>query len=85
MNSCYPFQVAEKDHVTFTELVGELTLNCVSDLEKARYEAPLMLSSLQAECAFYVCQFYNNVREILQLVVCFLYNLFAELYFDGSR
>ncbi|KAI0236666.1 Hillarin [Lamellibrachia satsuma] len=32
----YVFSVAEKDQSTFTDLVAELTTNCVTDLEKAR-------------------------------------------------
>lgn len=32
----YVFKVAESEHNTFTELVAQLTLNCISDMEKAR-------------------------------------------------
>ena len=36
ISSFLSLQVAESDQATFTDLVRELTQNCVSDLEKAR-------------------------------------------------
>ncbi len=36
ISSFFSLQVAESDQATFTDLVRELTQNCVSDLEKAR-------------------------------------------------
>jgi len=38
-------QVAESEQSTFTDLVKQLTFNCISDLQKARFDSLISLSS----------------------------------------